>query len=239
MFGSNTSIPDNTIAGNLAWCQNFSTELTADPAALGQNAAIALDVANLVADYTAAFDLAGVESRQAKSPGGYTKPNRAALYTIKASCLAVIRPLAFEIHANPAVSDEDKLLAGVVPRNFNRTPIFVPGTSPILGLQFASMGSHTLAFADSASPASKRKPFGAVGLQLFVGIDSVETPLSELRYYSTFTRNPAVVAFDPQDAGKVATYAGRWIGKRGDDGPWSATFTAVIMFSQVGMVPVT
>lgn len=234
VLGANVSIPNNTASAVLAWCENFATVVSADPAAYDLDAATAADVVTVTNDLRAAFDTAGVESRMAVNPGGYTQPNRAALSAARAAALSFIRPLAFEIHANDAISSEDKLAAGVVPRNFNRSPIFVPQSAPILGFQFASMGSHVLSFADSTTPASKRKPFGASGMQLFVAIGSGVQPLSEARYFGTFTRNPAVVTFDQGDAGKVATYFARWIGKRGDEGPWSAALDAIVMFSNLG-----
>lgn len=239
-FGTNQSIPTGANSVTLPWMENFSTVFTASPTDYGFTAVEAADVATVVAAYRAAYDAAGVAGRMPVAPGNYTQPLRAALAAAAASCLSVVRPLAAQMQQNPGISDEDLLLIGVQPKNYSRTPIFVPGTTPILGIQFASMGSHVLSYADSSTPASKRKPFGAAGLQLFVGIGYSVTALQSLRYYSTFTRNPAVVAFQPADSGKIATYAARWIGRRGDEGPWSATLDAVIMFSQAeALVPVS
>lgn len=234
---ANVSFLNNTAHNALNQLQTFSTVLSADPALYGFNAAVAADVAVLVDAFATEFALAGVDNRQAVNEGGYTKPGRAALQAARDAAVSAIRPMMFQIHANPGISDEDKLLIGVVPVNNSRTPIFVPTTAPIVSFKFASMGSHTLSFADENTPASARKPFGAAGMQLFVGIGPEPTPLNLLRFSQNVTRNPIVQGFEPEDAGLLATYAARWYGKRGDLGPWSQTVNATIMFSQAEPPP--
>ncbi len=232
MLGVNQSIPTSTDAEALAWLENFAATLVAAPATYDIDAVTATDLDTAVVAFRNAYDLAGVAGRVAVNPGGYTQPARAAMYAARDAALAVARPLAVQIQANPGISDQDKLDAGVVPRNFNRTPIFVPNTAPILAFLQAGIGTHLLSFADELTPGSKRKPLGATQLQLWLGVGAAQTPLADLGFYSAFSRTPAVVAFDPVDAGKLATYAARWMGRRGDVGPWSAVITATVMFSE-------
>jgi hypothetical protein len=172
-----------------------------------------------------------VTNRIPNNPATRTIPNTAAMDAARTSALAVCSAYAFQIQANPNVLDADKLAIGVAPRNFTRTPLLVPGTAPLLNIQFATAGAHTLTFADSLTPAVKGKPAGAVGIQIFTKIDTViaPTPASAL-YNTTASKNPVALAFDPADSGKIATHFGRWVGKRGDVGPWSTGVSMTIAF---------
>jgi hypothetical protein len=232
VLGANQSIPTSTDAEALAWLENFAAVIDASPTTYGLDAPTASDIDTVVLAFRTAYDIAGVAARTAVNPGGYTQPNRAAMYDARDAALAFVRPIAVQIQANPGISDEDKLTAGIVPRNFSRTKIFVPSTAPILGFLTAGIGTHMLAFADEMTPSSKRKPLGALQLQLYLGIGAAQVALNDLKFYAGYSRNPALVNFDPADAGKLATYASRWVGTRGDVGPWSASLVATILFSE-------
>lgn len=229
LYPVNKSIPTNTDAALVPWSLTFSAGITANPVLYGTDAGTAVTLAAAQLAYSDAYDLAGVANRLAVNPAGYTKPNRAALYVARASFLALARPLASQIQQDNAISDNDKLLIGIVPKNLNRTPTYVPQTAPVVGFLSAGVGVHTLTFADSLTPSSKLIPVGAVGIDLYVGIGVAATPLADCSYFQRFARWPAVVTFQPADAGKVATYYARWTGRRGDTGPWSAVLTANII----------
>ena len=99
----------------------------------------------------------------------------------------------------------------------------------MLNVVAATFGTHTLRFADSLSPESAAKPFGASEVQLFVAV--AETPIFDPlvgRFYNKFTKNPVAVAFVSADNGKQASYFGRWAGRRGDVSPWSNPVTLAI-----------
>lgn len=213
--------------------ENFRDVVVADPSTYDIDAVTATDVSTVVDAFRDAYDIAGVNGRIAVNPAGYTQPNRAAMYAAMAAAMSLVRPLAVQIQANPGIDDADKLTAGIVPRNFTRTPIFVPGTAPVIDFLRAGVGTHLLSFADETTPASKRKPLGAIALQLYIGVGAAQTPLADLCFYQQYSRNPAIVQFSAGEAGQLATYAARWVGKRGDTGPWSASLIATVLFSEV------
>ena len=123
---------------------------------------------------------------------------------------------------NVGISDEDKVAIGVRPINPNREPIECPQTSPLINIIANTPGAQTVVFADSTTPDSKAKPFGASELQLFRAVTTADAaPLSEAEFYGKFTRNPVAVQFDEADDGKIATYYARWASARGEVGPWS------------------
>lgn len=183
-------------------------------------------------DFEAKWNVAGVIANVAVNPSGYTQPNRALLATSREDFLGLASQIAFEVHGNSAVSDADKLLAGIVPRNFTRNPIPIPSTLPIIDLQVASIGIHQLVFADTVTPTLRAKPEGVTAGQLFqditaIGIGGV---LANARIIGTFTKTPMVIALNAGDNGQLATYWLRWINLKGEVGPFSAATTAVVMF---------
>lgn len=134
----------------------------------------------------------------------------------------LVRQFASVIKPNAGVSDAAKLAIGVPPVNESREPIAAPDSSPLLNIIGGSPGSQTLRYADSNTPDSGKKPFGAIQIQLFRAIaDEPVADQSAAQIYGSFTRNPIGVAFEESDDGKVATYFARWITRRGATGPWS------------------
>ena len=104
-----------------------------------------------------------------------------------------------------------------------------PESSPLLQIRGIAPGSHTLAYCDSNTLGSRRKPDGAICIQVFVAIaDRADAPLEEARFYRNFTTSPAVVSFDAKDNCKIATYYARWSTRKGECGPWSMPVSMTI-----------
>jgi hypothetical protein len=140
----------------------------------------------------------------------------------RAAAEALCRQFANIIKFNAGISDAAKIAIGVRPVNPNRSPINVPDSSPLLNVIGATPGSQTVRYADSATPDSGAKPFGALQLQLFVAVETAPVVDPDAaNFYGAFTKNPIGVGFDAADDGKMATYFARWASRRGDVGPWS------------------
>ena len=92
--------------------------------------------------------------------------------------------------------------------------------APVLDL-LARMTADSLA-ASSLDTESRAKPFGAIGLQLYMAIgDEAASNVEDAKFYRMFTTNPMAIFFESADRGKIATYWGRWVGVRGDVGTFS------------------
>jgi hypothetical protein len=200
----------------LAWLQGFVGALSQSPAAymVGQPDLDTLQRA--VNEYAAA--LAAASSEQSR-----TKPVVLLKDQTRHSAEQVCRLYAMLIKQNAGIDDASKIAAGIRPLNRGRQRIACPATSPLVNVIAATPHAHTLRYRDSMTPESSAKPFGAVGLELFiaVGDEPVKDP-KEARLYGRFTKNPMTVKFDAVDDGRVASYFGRWTSQRGDVGPWSA-----------------
>jgi hypothetical protein len=208
----------------LIWMQTFSAGISANPSLYLLTAPDAATIAAAVHE----FDLALAES---SDPATRTAVTVAQKDDSRTAAEAVCRQFAILIKFNAGISDPDKIAIGVRPVNPSREPIECPQTSPLLNVIAATPGVQTLRYADSTTPDSPAKPFGASELQLFVAVAPPGTPITDpeaARFYGKFTRNPIGVDFEAADNGKQATYFARWASRRGETGPWSLPVTMAI-----------
>lgn len=220
-----------TDAEQIVWLRVFVDALALAPATYQVDPAEVATLDGLVILSEATFATGGTTNRFANNPATYTPVTAAAFAVDIAAAKALAAAMAMLIRQNPGISDPEKIAAGVRPVNGNRIPIPTPTTLPILNVLFAAPGTHTLEFADSFTPALKAKPFGAIGMLLFVKVDVVPVmdPLIA-SYLLTAPKNPVFASFAIGDNGKIATYFARWITKKGLMGPWSAPVAMTIAF---------
>jgi hypothetical protein len=218
-------------AAQVVWLRSFVDALNADAAAYFVDPAVVATLEGLVATVEASFAVGGTTGRHANNLATYSPVTSAMFAADLAAAKGNAAPLAMQIRQNVGITDENKIAAGVRPLNITRPHIPAPTTIPILNVLFAAPGTHTLEFADSDTPARKVKPFGALGMQLFVAIGATATMDTTLgRYLLTAPKNPVFAAFIPDDNGKIATYFGRWITRKGLEGNWSAPAAMTIAF---------
>lgn len=131
---------------------------------------------------------------------------------------------------NSNVTDADRERMGLTVRSDSRTPVAVPSTRPVGTIDFSIRLQHTVAYVDEANGRSKAKPAGVHGCEIWVKIGG-DAPKSvlDLTYKGTCTSSPFTVSFGGEDAGKTAYYWIRWVNTRGENGPWSAPFSAMIV----------
>lgn len=223
-----------------SWADNFSTLVTASPATYGLTAPDAVAIANAFATWHAAYLLGGSTGSPPVpiNPSTFTTVTVAAKNSAKFAMIVILRTYASQIRINPGVTNADKIALGLNLPNNTPSPIPVPLTFPLLSIVSAGPGTQIIRFADSATPASRAKPFGAVGMQLFRGVGvAAITDVNLTDFYAQLTSQPFQASFLIGDAGKVATYFARWI-TRGRTvgeaaaqlGPWSAPVSQNIAF---------
>ena len=70
------------------------------------------------------------------------------------------------IKANQGVDNQSKVELGIHVDDPTPTPIPAPTTAPMLVIQGAFSGQHEIRYADENTPASRRKPAGAIQIQI-------------------------------------------------------------------------
>jgi len=217
-----------TDAGLITWGDNFATLLTADPTAYGEDAASALVVQNAFDAYEAAYNLAN-------DPSTRTPSTVADKDAERVSFEAAARPTAQRINARSSVTNIQRSDLGITIRKTTRTPVPPPATAPAVTLRSQIPGVATIQIRDEATPTSKAKPLGVIGVDLHVQVggtspvDFEAVPLAK-----TVGKTPNTLEFDPGDAGSTAYVVARWTTRSGpggvaQKGPWSVVTSFTIM----------
>lgn len=206
-----------------AWANNFSTLITATPAAFGLTAPQAAAYAALYATYNTSLTTA-------TNPATRTKPTVAAKDSARASLELTSRDFANIVQAFPTITPEQLAALGLTVRTTTRTPVPAPTTAPILGLQNLGVLSADLRFSDETTPDLRAKPFGVWTCEVWVKFGSVPpVSVADCQFLVDASRNPSRLAWPPSQAGETAWLLGRWKTRRGLVGPPSATISTTIV----------
>lgn len=130
--------------------------------------------------------------------------------------------------SNAKVSNADRERMGLTVKTGTRTAAPVPTSVPQCSVDFSVRLQHSIRIADESG--SKAKPAGVHGCELWCKIDG-EAPKSpsELSYLGTATSASFVAKHDAQHAGKTIYYMLRWVNTRSEQGPWSSTYSAILV----------
>ena len=211
-----------TDEGFRTWAENFAQSISLDPAKFMLTAAQAASIQSVVDDYVAKLAIATNEFTRTSVT---IADKDDALSAAKSLC----RQYAIDIKFNAGIADGDKIGVGVRPVNPDREPIDVPTTPPLLNIVGQLPGQMTLRYADSSTPDSPSRPFGAASLQLFLGITPEEdAPIASCQFAGVYTRNPIEIEFNEADDKKSATFYARWCSAKGEVGPWSLPVSMTI-----------
>lgn len=213
-------------AGFRDWLCQFSAQISANPNKYNLCAADASVIANLHASYEEAY--VAVQSTSTRSSSLIGKKD-----AIKASAVASVRNYAMLIKHTRGVPNEDKIGLGLHVNDPTPTPIAAPSSVPMLNVVAAFSGEHVLRYADENTPASRRKPHGAILLVLFMNVGrEVNMNHEEARFVNAYGTQPIKVKHKQCHSGLTATYFGRWMTQRGLLGPWSLPATMGIAFGE-------
>lgn len=204
------------------WASNFKTLIAASPTTYGLVASDATSITNAFNSWHTAF-------LAATNPTTRTKATIETKKLQKASMLSVVRGYAATIRVNKAITNELKIGLGLHIPDTTRTPVPPPVTQPVLKIAKIAQGYQDVQATDEATPLSRARPAGSVGLLVyrFVGAESTNAPADAT--FLTFVGKPSLKAtFTEADRGKTVTYFARWTNARGEVGPWSQAVSAAI-----------
>jgi hypothetical protein len=127
--------------------------------------------------------------------------------------------------SNAKVPNSERERMGLTVKTSTRTAVSVPSTAPVGTVDFHTRLQHSIAYADEATPSTKAKPAGVHGCEVWVKLGDA----TDFAFLATNTASPYLAVYVDGDAGKTATYRLRWVNTRGEQGPWSGTFGAIIV----------
>ena len=213
-----------TDAGFRDWLANFALLIQQDPGRFGLEAADAAIISSLNTSFAAAYVAC-------QSPATRTTALVTQKDALRASATASCRVYAMNIKANAGVDNESKIELGLHINDPTPTPIPAPTTTPLLNIVGMFSGSHEIRFADELTPSSRKKPAGAIQLELYVHVGP--TPIvnwQDATFAGVYTKNPIQYEFTPDQANQTATYFARWRTQRGLVGPMSLPVAMTIAF---------
>lgn len=143
---------------------------------------------------------------------------------------AVVRQIIGDIQRLPATTDAQRTAMQVTVPKQGRSAVGEIDTHPVLTKTDTSTRlRHRLFFADSDTPDSAAKPEGAkfCEIRMTLGGEKPANP-ETMPQLAMESRAPHRNDFDPGDEGKTAHYALRWLNTRGQPGPWSPVYSAIV-----------
>jgi hypothetical protein len=130
---------------------------------------------------------------------------------------------------NEAVTDEDRVNMGLTIPDNTPTPSHDPDTMPVVTLIDTSVIMRiSLHYKDSKSEA-RAKPSDAHGAEIRSAIlDAPPVTTADLTNSDFSTRSSHTFIFDENQRGKTVWFRLRWENMRGQKGPWSELYSAII-----------
>jgi len=124
------------------------------------------------------------------------------------------------IAKNSKVANADRVDMGLHVISDTRTPVGTPQSLPLLKLDISVPMQHTLHITDNGGHG-KGKPDGVHSCEIWMKLeDPASKDVLPYSYLATSTKASYLSKFADADAGKKATYRGRWMNTKGEPGAY-------------------
>jgi hypothetical protein len=129
---------------------------------------------------------------------------------------------------NPAVSDTDKENMGLPLHDGTRTPTPPPSTIPEAEIDSSIIRQLTIHFKDNGSE-KRGKPHGVHGVEIVWDMtETAPATMDQFKNSAFDTASPYTFTFDESQRGKKIFLCLRWENAKGEKGPWSEIYNAII-----------
>jgi hypothetical protein len=206
----------------IPWIRNFVSVLAANAARWG----IAEALVTALGGLGMAFEEAYNRRMQPDAGKVSVEQKNLALAALKKGVQDMVNG---HINHNPAVSADDRVALGLYVYSSRKGPAPAPDTTVVMRVVMGLVRQLTVYVTDSATPDSRARPDGAVGIELVCAVlASPPKDTDELTRFVSATRSPLILNFREEDRGKTVYIAGHWKGSGQSAGPWSAIISAII-----------
>ena len=208
-----------------SWQQTWVTYAVANAAALGLDPI--LDIPAIQAAQTAwDTDYDGHLTASAAAQAA-----RAAKDGERATYVTLLRSFSQQIQKRSGTTDEQRGGLGITIPDTEPTPVPAPTTAPVLNIVTSERLRHVVEASKTAlEGGALGKPTGVRGVQLWRKIgDPAPVDESDLEFVSEFTRTRMTLDYQMAQGGLTVYYQARWVGTRGDTGPWGELVSATVV----------
>ena len=102
-------------------------------------------------------------------------------------------------------------------------------TIPILSVDTSRRQQHTLSWVEATTPDNKKRPRGAMGLEIYRKIDGPPpTDESQCTFVTVDSATPYTIDYAGDAAGKMIHYLSRWKMRDGSTLAWAETVSATV-----------
>jgi hypothetical protein len=138
--------------------------------------------------------------------------------------------IGFYLASRPYISNAEREILGLTIRSERRKAPVEPQSFPVATVLILQGAIHRIKVSDSKTPHKKAKPYSIQGFEVWMktGAEPVHTEL-DFSYQGTFTRTPCQLNHAKLPSGTPVQYRLRWVNTRGEAGPWSATYQAMVL----------
>jgi hypothetical protein len=142
---------------------------------------------------------------------------------------AAVRPyVKAYLSFNPVISDADREQMRITVYDKTKTPIPPPSTIPEAEIDSSVIRQLTIHFKDNGSER-RGKPLGVHGVEIVWDMtETTPAKIEEFRNSVFDTRSPYTFSFDESQRGKKVFLCLRWENAKGEKGPWSEIYNAII-----------
>ena len=164
-----------------------------------------------------------------EDPATRTRPDMQMLENGEKEFRVLYRQLYGTLKAATYVDDNALMHMGLPARGTNsREPSPIATEPPTVRVILDRVRTLVIEFGNAAT-GKRRKPRGQHGSEcIYVISDHPVTSLDELIHSTFDTDSPLVLEFREEDRGKIVYFALRWENTRGEKGPFSVIFSAMI-----------
>ena len=207
----------------LTFANTFTAQAGAKKVLLGLPATADAEVGNLTDGFSDALN----EHNAAQTAA---RVKRSLKDDARAELVAKLRQVTKQIQAHPATTNAVRADFGITIADSVPSYVPAPSTRPALIIGTGDRLKHTIQFSDEATPLSRAKPYGAMGMELYRKIGgAAPVGVGEMEFVALDTATPYVADYAATDAGKTIYYQGCWVNRSGERSPFSQVVQATLV----------
>ncbi|EIP97274.1 hypothetical protein OpiT1DRAFT_01707 [Opitutaceae bacterium TAV1] len=204
------------------WQETFAAYLLANMTRFGFTTEVLENLMALQATWRDAWDAANNPATRTKAA---IDTKDAALAAYKAGIRAFVNEYLTYNH-KVTVADRDNM--GLPIHDTEPTPVPVPQTVPQCTVTMPVARRLAIAIGVAGHPRRKKEE-GAHGTELrWVISETQPASLDQFLHSEFVTHSPLLLDFDESQRGKRIWFIARWENTRGQKGPWTEMFSAII-----------
>jgi hypothetical protein len=203
-----------------------SPQPRAAPISFNLTAGLCTDLQSKLGDYSDALAICLDPATRSRVTIAWKNARRTSLLSALRACAALVR-------AGINVTDEQRLALGMSPKDREPSPVGPPDTFPLTTLEPQGAARNKMRLSDSATPTRRARPKTAIAAEVRMAVVAAGDPVpapdaTGWTQTRIVTKALTEIEHPESEAGKTLVCQSRWIGTKGQLGPWGPVETGTI-----------